>query len=107
MKVKYISCFFWGEVGWDGEEEENKQHNTYPLPRKNRTTTGPEPRANTHGGQCFFPSELSPDFYFKKTLATNNKGVFNLRLPKSDSNFFFGGRVSPHLCLLAAVLRAP
>jgi hypothetical protein len=43
----------------------------------------------------------------KKTLAANNKGVFYLRSPKSDSNFFFGGRVSPHLCLLAAFLRAP
>jgi hypothetical protein len=61
------------------------------LPRKNRTTTRPEPRANTHGGQCFFPSELSPDFYLKKTLATNNKGVFNLRSPKSDSNSFLVG----------------
>jgi len=35
------------------------------------------------------------------------RGFFYLRSPKSDSNFFFGGRVSPHLCLLAAVLRAP
>jgi len=48
-------------------------------------------------------------FDFKKTLATNTKGVFHLKSPKTDSNLFGrgGGRVPSHLCLLAAVLRVP
>jgi hypothetical protein len=36
-----------------------------------------------------FSDELAPDFYLKKSLAANTKGVFDLRSPKSDGNFFF------------------
>jgi hypothetical protein len=37
----------------------------------------------------FVSGELAPDFYFKKTMATNTKGVLDFRSPKSDGNFFF------------------
>jgi hypothetical protein len=60
------------------------------------------------GGQCVFFWRFIAIFLLKKTLATNTKGVFHLKSPKTDSNFFGrGGRVPSHLCLLAAVLRVP
>jgi hypothetical protein len=47
---------------------------------------------NAHGwGESVFSSGgLSPFFYLKKTLATNTKGRFHFKSPKSDSNFFLG-----------------
>ncbi len=40
------------------------------------------------GDSVFSFGDLSPFFYFKKTLATNKKGVFHLKSQKTDSNFF-------------------
>jgi hypothetical protein len=51
----------------------------------------------------FFPGEYRPDFYFKKTLATNTtekRGGFKLF-------YFLGGRVSSHLCVLVTYLEVP
>jgi len=47
---------------------------------------------NAHGwGMSVFSScGLSLFFYLKKTLATNTKGGFHFKSPKSDSNFFLG-----------------
>jgi len=42
------------------------------------------------GGECFFFWRFIAIFYFKKTLATNTKGGFHFKSPKSDSNFFLG-----------------
>jgi hypothetical protein len=42
------------------------------------------------GEECFSSGGLSPFFYLKKTLATNTKGGFHFKSPKSDSNFFLG-----------------
>jgi len=49
------------------------------------------------------------NFTFFKTLATNTKGkdwIFSLKWSKSN-RILFWGRLSPHLCQLAAVLRVP
>jgi hypothetical protein len=60
---------------------------------------------------------LSPEFYFFKTLATNYKKrkterrflYIENRLKGTTHGFcsFFKGRVSPHLCPLAKLLRVP
>jgi hypothetical protein len=43
------------------------------------------------GDSVFSFGDLSPFFYLKKTLATNTKGVFHLKSPKTDSNLFGRG----------------
>ncbi len=62
------------------------------------------------GDSVFSFGDLSPFFYFYKTLATNTKGVFHLKSQKANSNFFGrgeGGCLHIYAYWLAAVLRVP